>query len=197
MYFVMHVVRPDNADEVFIVGLELDFDSAMNNYIMKNKIGHTIQRNSQTKIQQQPERINLQANNDERSGHNSKNNSKQIIDLKPAFVMYMVRLVPVPHRAVHDILVAEPSKGFHKKKSKNDRQHIYYPHNHISYQHLVQSYSHILISSNQIMVLIVIIFRFISIVQVQNLCNFTDLNITNIKMLIFNQNTAKIEQWKK
>lgn len=124
MDFVVDIMRPNDAVEVAIAGLKFDFYPTMNNHVVKKKIPHAVQGNAKTNVHQPTKRFHFWAYHDEGRGRHAKNNSKEVVGFPPAFVVYVVRLVPIPHDAVHDVFVSKPRKAFHKNKRAEHKEKI-------------------------------------------------------------------------
>lgn len=117
-------MRPNDAVEVAIAGFKFDFYPTVNNHVVKKKIPNAIQGYAKTNVHQPTKRFYFWAHYDEARGRYAKNNSKEVIGFPPAFVVYVVRFVPVPHDAVHDVFVREPGKAFHKNKRAEHKEKI-------------------------------------------------------------------------
>ena len=124
MDFVVNVMRPNDTIEIAIAGFKFDFDPTMNNDVVKKKIPNAVEGYAKTNVHQPTKRFYFWAYHDEACGWHTENNSKKVIGFPPAFVVHVVRFVPVPHDAVHDVFVCKPGKAFHKNKRAEHKEKI-------------------------------------------------------------------------
>jgi len=124
VYGVVNVVCPDNASQVPVTGHELDFDPAVYNYIVKNGVEDAVRGYAQTYPEQKAQSLHVIANHDAGGGNDTEDYGKPIILFQDPFVVAVVRFVPVPHKAVHDVLMGKPGHAFHQKKSAQHNRYI-------------------------------------------------------------------------
>ena len=122
MYLVVDVVGLHDPLHVVAPGRVFDLDAAMHDNIVKNKIRHAVQRNAEADPHQKTPRGYLWPHYDEYRGADTEDDTEPVVALPPVLVMHMVRLVPAPHDAVHDVLVGEPGEALHKQEGT---QHEY------------------------------------------------------------------------
>ena len=119
-------MRPNDAVEVAIAGFKFDFYPTVNNHVVKKEIPNAVQGNAKTNVHQPTKWFHFWAYYDEGSSRSSENDAKEVVGFPPPFVMDVVRFVPIPHDAVHDVFVGKPRKAFHKNERSEYNEKIEY-----------------------------------------------------------------------
>jgi len=75
----------------------------MHQSVVDDKIKQAVQRHASTNPLQRP--VACRSGGDQRNGQPGKQHRIHIVEFKPAGARFMVRVVPVPAPAVHDVPV--------------------------------------------------------------------------------------------
>ena len=138
---VVNVVCPDDAVQIPVIGLEFDPDPAVNDDIMENKVKNPVERHPDADGGQKPERIDFKTDHHQPHGEAAEQDAEQVISLQKTGVVIVVRMVPAPHKTVHDVLVRPPGDAFHDDKC-NQRNNNVYQHFFVSKVGTNKSLSH-------------------------------------------------------
>jgi hypothetical protein len=124
LVFVMHLMRLSDGSEVPIVGIVKPFETSMDEHIMYQEIGNSIEQNAQSDIK--PEIIaRHHAKHDEQPTGDGINQKKYIIAFKNVLVRFMVILVEIPHKAMHYKAMRSPRHPFHDEERTYGYQPIH------------------------------------------------------------------------
>jgi hypothetical protein len=114
--FMMHFVGTPDGLEIFIIAVTKNLKSLMNENIMDEEIGKAIKRNTQS----YPEKRIIPVLHSYIQTYNSRNckdEEEEIIVFKKAFrLLFMVVLMEIPQKSVHDIFMHKPGDAFHKNE---------------------------------------------------------------------------------
>ena len=109
-------------------------NAAMNKDVMHNKIDSAIYNNTNSRPKS-PIKF-AYSEKKKRCGDCPERKRKEVVKLKIAFALDVVRLVDTPKNTVHDVLVKESTKNFHADKCQHDDSNI--PNNSHHHENLIK-----------------------------------------------------------
>lgn len=123
---VVNIVRMDHTLQVPASFLRPPFQPLMHDHIMKYKVEYPVTKDAEADRQHIRIVLDLREIVKERDRGNTEYDGKQVVPLEFMIVNGVVRLVPAPENAVHDVLMREPCHPFPQEKCADDYQRAKY-----------------------------------------------------------------------
>src|SRR6188768_1650134 len=116
MFAVVYVMRVDHALQIPTPLIRAPPNALVNDNIMKNQVEYTVAKDTHTARDQVRIVCDLCGVIKQSNGRQTKNYSKPIVLFNGMIMNGMMRLVPHPKEAVHDVFMGEPDNKFPEQK---------------------------------------------------------------------------------
>ena len=124
LYRVMQAMCLQQAREIPLLGYPAEAAALVHEHVVHEGINAAVQRDAECCP---PQRFPPEPDDEQHDRHDREDDCVEVVLFEPAVMIFVMRLVPAPAPAVHDIAMRRPREALHEQHHEDDDREFLEP----------------------------------------------------------------------